>query len=1000
MAPLPTSMSNDPRYRPWTLLLIVVVYVAVRLGLLLTSWDANLDWEEPVFLYSASVLRENGVAEIFDHQDDLNHGGSVAVLLAAVAWFGSFPTDLFHLKLLMLLWSGLTLTIFLVVLARYLSIATAQAFGFCFVLLSPTLARINLTAVGSHPESLLFCALALGFALDRQRRTAGGASSKAAELGLGVSGGLAVWCSYASVGYVAPLFLCMAIQRRSVSISLATVVGLVLGVAPWLYQNVWLRPHGALLWRSRVAATPADSASGWDPLATTVADLIASFGLQGPGGLVVVASCAVVLVSLTVVLFFSRSLARLKLTREALLPLLLIPIANLLLLFATDLGTPQRENYYFGRFFIPLQVSMFVVLGLGWHVVKNATPRFVSRLTVAVALAVGVVGQASVFGMGNHYEADSRAEILNGCFVHGLAEFERAGGVHRALDHLRQVEDPGCRGKAVGGFGWQVAVRAKSADGLDSLASALAALDEVDDPALGWSFCGGVSLVSRSFSLQQKARIDRATGARCSAWDPAFASAVAALVRPKNIILIVIDTLRADHLGYSGYSRPTSPFLDLLASRGVVFEQARSNSSYTREAISALMTGRSPSGSGAVGWEAHPPRGIATLAERFGAAGFHTVFLSNTVMLRHPRFTDGFHEMSHLPSRMHLSGQGGRLTAAALGHLRSSGSERNFLYLHYLDPHGPYEPEETFDRTFARERPETPVHLYHEVRPNLPELVKQGFAPGEVRFEDMVARYDAEILETDAAIQNLFLGLMAQGLGRETLVVLTSDHGEEFLEHGFVEHAWTLYEESIRVPLIFWAPGILRAQRIAAPVSLVDLAPTLLGLAGLPVEDQEFDGRGLFATPGVDGQRRLDVPVEESDRPVFSEVLIQERNVLRSVVSEGFKYVVALRWLEPDQRPAAAAAAEELRAASADQAGRSWLKPVREELYDLKADPDEKRNLVEAPTRGSAAQAARLRSLLEEYDLTTGSRASSAPGRVAPEVDPDKRKQLESLGYL
>lgn len=161
--------------------------------------------------------------------------------------------------------------------------------------------------------------------------------------------------------------------------------------------------------------------------------------------------------------------------------------------------------------------------------------------------------------------------------------------------------------------------------------------------------------------------------------------------------------------------------------------------------------------------------------------------------------------------------------------VKSQPSRPFFLYVHYLDPHGPYDPPAgtvpDFDR-FER------VGIYNHVRENITTLRSEGFGPGEPRFDDYRARYAAELTHVDTAVGTLLDGLREQGRLENALVIVTSDHGEEFLEHGYVEHAWTLYEESIRVPLILHAPEWLEPARVTGRVSGVDLVPTLDALLG------------------------------------------------------------------------------------------------------------------------------------------------------------------------
>jgi arylsulfatase A-like enzyme len=453
-----------------------------------------------------------------------------------------------------------------------------------------------------------------------------------------------------------------------------------------------------------------------------------------------------------------------------------------------------------------------------------------------------------------------------------------------------------------------------------------------------------------------------------------------------NVILINVDTLRADHLGLYGYARDTSPFLDSLAAQSIVYNHARSNSSYTRESVSALFSGRLPSRSGSWGWGARPANQGKNLAELFQRSGYATGFFDATTVLTDPMFTRGFTEVGHISDAWGQSQTGRHLSERALGFAAAHRNEKFMMYLHYLDPHGPYDPPEALYRRFRPTDFPNPVDVYRDVRPNFDRFVKEGFGPGDPRFEDMVVRYDAEIADTDQAIETLFHGLKDLHLLDRTLIVITADHGEEFMEHGFIEHAWTLYRESVHVPLIVWAGDALKPSRIDARVSTVDILPTLLELTRLPDRALPGDGATLLTRAGK--------PVEprSPSKPLIAELLISERNVLRTVVNGKWKYVAAQRWLEPALRPQAAAQQQLPNQSSQLDV---WGPVVHEELYDLEADPGERQNCI--ATCGPAID--EMRGLLETYHASTltdgGPDASGHDGVSSEDIE-----RLRALGYV
>jgi len=453
-----------------------------------------------------------------------------------------------------------------------------------------------------------------------------------------------------------------------------------------------------------------------------------------------------------------------------------------------------------------------------------------------------------------------------------------------------------------------------------------------------------------------------------------------------HVVLINVDTLRADHLGAYGYARNTSPAIDRFAREGAVFSQALAASSYTRESVSALFTGRYPSCAGAVGWDAHPSPESPSLAEAFRRAGYFTAFLSLTTMLSHPQFHRGFEQVQELASAWGVSRAGPLLARQALEVWRRvPAGKKRFFYLHFLDPHGPYDPPPEVLARFAPPLSEQVLDLYRDVRPRLPELVAQGFGPRDARFGELVRRYDAEIAHTDEAVGWFLEELAKQGDLANTLVVLTADHGEEFLEHGFVEHAWTLYQEVLHVPLIVWRPGLVPAGRYPGWVSGVDLAPTLLALLGV-AEEQRFDGEPLLRPVSAVASLTVDVP----ERPVYAELWIGERNVARSVVKGAWKYSAAARWLEPSDRPAAAARENELRQQAGGGAVPPWEHIAREELFRLSSDPKEQHNLLARAPQVAEEMRAELARFAQRC----------APARApARTLSPEEAERMRVLGY-
>ena len=425
-----------------------------------------------------------------------------------------------------------------------------------------------------------------------------------------------------------------------------------------------------------------------------------------------------------------------------------------------------------------------------------------------------------------------------------------------------------------------------------------------------------------------------------------------------NMVVVVIDSLRADHLGCFGYGRDTSPFLDSLAGQSVFFERANSVSSYTCEVVPALLSGLLPSSGGTgTGWLSAPPP-EENLGEIFGRAGYKTGFFTDQPALVELPADRGFGEVDHVEQRWGISQVGPRLSGRALEFVKKNKRKKFMMYVHYMDPHAPYDPKKESYLRFAKEVYPKPLNLYDEVRPVLPQLLSEGFGPGEARFEDLMLRYDAEIYEADTAIRLLFEGLQRQGVLDKTLVIITADHGEEFLDHGYVEHAWRLYAESVHVPLFFYAPKFLAPARVSQPVSLIDVAPTVLDLAGIQHGGTDFDGSPLFKR---DGSAPVFAP---RSKPLFAELLMETRDHARMVIDGDYKYLAWQRYLAPDQCAHEAAVQDKQLALL--KAGQlplidPWGPVMREELYDVGSDPGEKQPVQDE------AQLARMRKILDEY---------------------------------
>lgn len=347
----------------------------------------------------------------------------------------------------------------------------------------------------------------------------------------------------------------------------------------------------------------------------------------------------------------------------------------------------------------------------------------------------------------------------------------------------------------------------------------------------------------------------------------AVASLPPAAPNAPSILVLVVDTLRADHMSSYGYHRPTSPNLDRLAREGVLFESAFSTAPYTAPSHASLLTGRYPHEHGVQWIDQQPKLGeqYPTLAEALRNRGYRTAAFSANVFWftreqgfgqGFTHFEDYFQSFGDMLERAHhgrkfvsivLRPLGyedipGRRRAADINHSLLRWLERDpdkpfFAFVNYLDVHDPYFPPQPYRSKFSTlENPGGLIN--HLLGHSNPEL-----APSEVQNE--IDAYDGAISYVDDQIAQLMAAIENLGMGNNLLVVFTSDHGEAFGEHGTFIHANSVYREEIHVPLIFWKPGqIPVGVRVSEPVTNASLPATIMSFLGEP-------GQTFFPAPSL-----------------------------------------------------------------------------------------------------------------------------------------------------
>ena len=454
-----------------------------------------------------------------------------------------------------------------------------------------------------------------------------------------------------------------------------------------------------------------------------------------------------------------------------------------------------------------------------------------------------------------------------------------------------------------------------------------------------------------------------------------------------NVVLLSVDTWRADHLSLYGYGRATTPGLEQLATDAIVFDRAFSAAPQTAPSHMSMLTGVPPLVHGVVNPDATKglrtlAPSIHTLAETFKAHGYRTAgFTASGNVRRLFGFARGFDQF-HEDRVGGMNGNGpysldpqGVTWWLAQARTRP---EPFFLFLHTYVPHTPYLPPPPYDTRYDPDYrgaiPSNRAAFFRQLPATRGPIEVSAFfeffrhvdkqSPADIRH--LIALYDGECNAADDAIVAIRRAIADAGVADRTIFILTSDHGEEFLEHGALIHPGELWDELLHVPLVVTTPaGRGDGRHIAAPVGGLDIVPTILDLVGLPPDPQAL-GRSL-------------VPLMQSDptwtdRPVLSEFLGGAASA--------------------PQVPEAMQSLRSLRTGRHKLIRRFGAHPS-DELYDLEVDPGEHRNVVDDPNAASVL--ARLRTTSDTIDRMEAS--LRAPGTEVP-LSESTLSELRALGYV
>lgn len=431
-----------------------------------------------------------------------------------------------------------------------------------------------------------------------------------------------------------------------------------------------------------------------------------------------------------------------------------------------------------------------------------------------------------------------------------------------------------------------------------------------------------------------------------------------------NVLLLVCDTLRADHLGCYGYRRPTSPFIDKLAAEALLFENAMSNAPWTRPSMGSLFTSLYPHQHQAFYWQDELDDSFLTLAEIFRNANYATFAVQTNVLLtEYYNFHQGFQHFDEI-----INDKAEKVTDKFNSWVAENRSKPFFAYLHFMDVHLPYEAPETFKKIFEPEKIDSV--LDGVIGANEARILNEIGLSSQDK-QHFINMYDAEIRYFDHHIEQMITRLKKLGLLTNTIIVLTSDHGEEFWEHNGLEHGHTLYKELIHVPLIIKYSTQLPPERIQTCVNLLDLTPSLLKLCGIK-NTLNLKGRNII----LDSKSRK--PTKEK---IFLEA-IGFGAEKKGVIKDGWKLIenTGLR---------------HERAMDLFLEMTPFIMPEYEkgfELYNMNRDIQERHNLIDEFPQ----VAERLKVYLELFkSKSLGSRKSEEK-----DISEKKLKDLKSLGYI
>ncbi|GMV93516.1 MAG: hypothetical protein AMXMBFR82_32940 [Candidatus Hydrogenedentota bacterium] len=471
-------------------------------------------------------------------------------------------------------------------------------------------------------------------------------------------------------------------------------------------------------------------------------------------------------------------------------------------------------------------------------------------------------------------------------------------------------------------------------------------------PVLGVAGCGGSDTASDPGEAAGKSPKARAE------------------IEHTNVLLISIDTLRADHLGCYGYEKDTSPYIDAIAADGTVFEWVYAPKSSTWPSLTTLQTSLYPVTHGVRNNGLRVDNTPDTLAEVLTSQGYTCeAILTNA----------GVQNWEGFAKKQVINGEPSDKIATANARLwlRENRDKKFFLWMHYMAPHSPWEPPDDNNKFVD---PNYAGSMTGD-QDTMAEAMLRPEPISKPDLDHLIGLYDGEVNLTDAMVGILVETLQELGIYDNTLIIITSDHGEELYEHyGFLHHQASVYEGTLRVPLIYRLPGTVPGGKTVSELSgLIDVAPTVLDILDVPIPESY---QGKSAEPLL-----RDEPLKLG--PAFGEW----RDKIIFVRTEEYRYILNPSNFHPpkvNNRRLEGVGDEEL-------AERNGM-PIKEvELYQVSVDPYEQKEIAAE----SPEAVAEMQKLIDEFMVKYSWKFDDATDqRMESEIDPETRQELENLGYV